>query len=546
MWGDPGVIPVLALLLALLLTPAPGAADVTLHVVPYTDNNAWSPVHASQLRKLLTWCREHDVSLAAFYFEAAHRNAPDVTRVLREFVDNGTITVTGTQTVSHALGGLPYSIQHWELVRGLQYARDRLDRSDPLLHVPYWVLDETTLRACARAGIRALVSGLGPGIDPDFLRRRYPELTRVDAVGRHLLVGRWKVEGTTIYHLPALSFTNDLGGSANLALSRLERGLELLLRSGLVRDGDRLVVWVLLEPWQMSDATLSEFESFLDRLKRGVTLRVNGLTARIELADPKRVVKDLDSYRSIELPTPSYERVLRYEGYAPIRDLQVDPEVRHLYERYLETLRSVDDRLSRLLERGLADRELERRLDRVVQLAWNDAALYAALQGWKNPDLVKRYLKSLLDAAQELARAVNERYLRVVGGRHRAPPSASGGSSAGRAKVARSETHPGPAQAEKAARTASTRGGTGARTRSAPTGRPQGGSARSDGSPEVKEARKKVSEERKGTNGARSGGTGDRASRAARSGEPLDRAPTGPVVHLPVLALLLRRRVRTG
>ncbi|MEO2240887.1 MAG: hypothetical protein ABGY09_02335 [Euryarchaeota archaeon] len=528
----------LTLLLALLLVPAPGAADVTLHVVPYTDNNAWSQAHASQLKKLLTWCRGHDVSLAAFYFEAAHRNAPDVTRVLREFANNGTIAVVGTQTVSHSLGGLPSSIQYWELVRGLQYTRDRLDRSYPILHVPYWVFGETTLKACAKAGIRALISGLGPGVDPEFLRRRYPELARVDAIGRHLLVGRWRVDGTTIYHLPALSFTNDLGGSADLALSRLERGLELLLRSGLVRDGDRLMVWVLLEPWQMGDQTLTEFESFLERLKRGVTLRVNGLTARIELADPGRVVRSLDSYRSIEFPIPSYERALRYEGYAPIGSLQVDPEVRHLYERYLETLRSVDDRLSRLLERGLVDRELERHLDRVVQLAWNDAALYAALRGWGDVNLVKRHLRLLVDAARELARAVNERYLRVVGGRHRTPPVGEG-SGADRAEVAKSGTHTGTARAKEAARTAVTRKETGVRARSTLTEGP--------GRSQVRGARPEV-EARKGSKEIRNDGTrtGDRASRAARSGAPLDRAPVSPVVHLPVLTLPLYRRVRIG
>ncbi len=402
------MLPVLALLM--VTAPAPATADVVLHVVPYTDSNAWSKEHVAKLAEFLTWCREHNVKLAAFYFPVSEQSAAGVSDVLKRFVDDGTITVIGPQTVSHALGGLPYSIQYWEIDRSLKYTQNRFGTADRVLHVPYWVLDENTLRACLKCGVHILVSGTGPDVDADFCREKYPGLLQVNPAGRHMLVGVWRTGNSIVYNLPAMSFVRDFGGRADKALSEIKEGLRGLIQHGIVKDGDKLVLWLLLEPWQMDGATLREFEALIERISEGITLTVNGVTARIVLGDPRRVIENLESFKTVELPSPDYIKILKYEGYTPVDELQVDPEIKLLYSTYIDILRSIDRKLLAIIESGRMDGELERALDEVAQLAWNDAALCAAVEQWEDEELVKAHLKRLLAKTQELAYLVNAKY----------------------------------------------------------------------------------------------------------------------------------------
>ncbi len=421
----------LTLLTLLLLTPAPVSATVYVDVVPYVDSDAWSKEHALALRDFLSWCGERGVKVAVFHYNLCERTAPGITRVIREFADQGVVTLVGSHSASHAMGGLPPAIQYWELVVSLDFLKREVGRSDPVLSVPYWVLDANTLRACAMVGVRVVVDGndplqLGPGASG---------WSAVSGLARRLVVGWWEVDGRRVYRLPAVAWSDlwEEGSSVDEACERVRGAVAELVKKGWCREG-RLTVWVLVHPWELARSEfLRSFEEFLDRVRSGgLDFECNGVRVRFRLADPREVVGHVEDYVARPLPRPDLLRILRAEGFPDSGRLRVvlvrcasegrwDAEkglrVLETWERCMRILWGIDGELLALTRAGRVTGRLRELVERVVSEVWNDVGVYSAIYEWSDLDAALAFAQRMLSDAMELSGAVEEAFAELVAAR---------------------------------------------------------------------------------------------------------------------------------
>ncbi|MEO2241138.1 MAG: hypothetical protein ABGY09_03615 [Euryarchaeota archaeon] len=423
------LLPVLLPLLLLLTRPA--TADVVVDVVPYVDSDAWSGEHVAALRDFLSWCERHRVRVAAFHYNLCERTAPGITQVIREFANRGVITLVGSHSASHAMGGLPPAVQYWELVVSLDFLRREVGRSDPVLSVPYWVLDVNTVRACAMAGVRVIVDGN----DPALLGPEPGPWSSVPALSRRLVVGWWEVDGRRVYRLPAVAWA-DLWGeerSVERACERVREAVAELVRRGWCREG-ALTVWVLVHPWELArSGFLESFEGFLDRVRSGgLDFECGGVRVRFRLADPREVVDRVKEYVARPLPSPDLLRILQAEGFLSPDQLQVELvrgllegredavkglRVLEVWRRCMRILWGVDGELLALTRAGRVTGRLRGLVEKVVSEVWNDVGVYSAIREWGNLDAALVFARRMLSDVMELAGAVESAYAELVASR---------------------------------------------------------------------------------------------------------------------------------
>jgi len=386
----------LTLLTLLLLTPAPASATVYVDVVPYVDSDAWSGEHVTALRDFLSWCGERGVKVAVFHYNLCERTAPGITRVIREFADQDVVTLVGLHTVSHSLGNLPVSVQYLELKYNAEFLKEnvQVNVDDRVLSVPYWVLSPRTLRACALYGVRVIVSGNSPATlsanhDPVWDKLTFP--------APYMVPGRFEVNGTTIYHLPAAIYSElaNAAASRNATIGDLLRdAVRSLLDSGLVptdRDA-RLTLAVLVHPWELADdSVLNGVKQLLSQVASGeLNFNYKGTSVRFRLADPRRVVDDLLSGRFkgpvVSLPEPEYRRVLQSKGFDPWWKLSErysdKSDLVRTWREAVQTLESVDAELLALLRAGRVDERLDELLRRLAEVAVDEAELNSMIKHW--------------------------------------------------------------------------------------------------------------------------------------------------------------------
>ncbi len=425
----------------MLLCPAPAAADVTVDVVPYVDSDAWSKEHVKALEDFLRWCEERGIRAAIFHYNLCERTAPGITEVIRGFADRGVLTVVGLHSASHAMGGLPLAIQYWELAVNRDFLEKKVGRADPVLSVPYWVLDVNTLRACAMAGVRILVDGNDPaGMGPEP-----GEWSSIPGLSRRLVVGRWDVDGVRLYRLPAVAWSDlwEEGSTVDEACRRLQRAVSGLVDGGWCREG-RVTVWVLVHPWELARREfLRSFEEFLDRVRSGrLDFEHGGVRVRFRLADPREVVERVEEYVARPLPRPDLPWILRAEGFPDPGRLRAELlkeasegredavrglRVLEIWERCMQILWGVDGELLALTRAGKVTRRLRELVEKVVSVIWNDVGVYSAIREWRDLDAALTFARRMLADVMELAGAVESAYAELV---------ASSGRKGGRRPVA--------------------------------------------------------------------------------------------------------------
>ncbi|MHC1580909.1 MAG: hypothetical protein ACXQTC_04360, partial [Methanopyraceae archaeon] len=369
---------------------------VYVDVVPYVDSDAWSGEHVTALRDFLSWCGERGVKVAIFHYNFCERTAPGITQVIREFANQGVVTLVGLHTVSHSLGNLPVSVQYLELKYNAEFLKENVQVSvdDRVLSVPYWVLSPRTLRACALYGVRVIVSGNSPATlsanhDPVWDKLTFP--------APYMVPGKFEVNGTTIYHLPAVTYSElaNTASSRNTTIGDLLRdAVRSLLDSGLVptdRDA-RLTLAVLVHPWELADdSVLNGLKQLLSQVaSRELNFNYKGTSVRFRLADPRRVVDDLLSGRFegpvVSLPEPEYRRVLQSKGFDPWWKLSErypdKSDLVRIWREAVQTLESVDAELLALMRAGRVDERLDALLRRLAEAAVDEVELNSMIKHW--------------------------------------------------------------------------------------------------------------------------------------------------------------------
>ncbi|WP_457614245.1 hypothetical protein [Methanopyrus sp.] len=389
---------------ALSLSPSASTATVYVHVVPYIDSDAWSQDHIIALKEFLSWCEKRKIKVAVFHYNTCESDAPGITNVIREYAERDTISLVGLHSTSHALGGLPLSLQYWELKFNLQFLRNRVKTNVvPVLSVPSWVFDTNTLYVCDMLGIRVIICGA----DITNISSEYdPKWDGVDSVARHMPVGYFNVHGDRLYYIPAMDFYLDLLNltSNNVTLrGLLQNAVKNLINNGIINATSdvHLTLWVLIHPWELADANvLQEFEKFLSDIRDGLfNFEYKGTKITFELSDPREVVDTILSRKSnlkfIPLPEPDYSRILKLEGFYHWWELiKLYPDKSELVWMWLDTMykwQTLDSALWDLTVNGDINDSFQKNLYRAVKLVWNEALLNDVLRHW-NSDAVRELL----------------------------------------------------------------------------------------------------------------------------------------------------------
>ncbi|WP_456482971.1 hypothetical protein [Methanopyrus kandleri] len=387
---------VLVLIGILPLSPSASAATVYVDVVPYIDSDAWSQDHVAALKEFLSWCEERGIKVAVFHYNTCEEAAPGITDLIREYAERGTISLVGLHSTSHALGGLPLSLQYWELEFNLQFLRDRVGSNvAQVLSVPSWVFDANTLYACDKLGVRVIVCGTDiTAINPDY----DPTWDRLDPIARYMLVGYFNVRGSRLYYIPALSYVSDLVQAVEdrgtTVRELLQNAVRNLVDSGVINvTGDvHLTLWVLIHPWELADADVrQEFENFLSEVGNGsLNFEYQGVTVTFELSDPREVVNMISSggtnLRLVALPEPDYSSILHAANYHHWWELiDLYPDKSKIVREWLDTMSrwwALDFALWDLTVNGVIDDSIRKDLYRAVERVWNEALLENVLEYW--------------------------------------------------------------------------------------------------------------------------------------------------------------------
>ncbi|WP_168168853.1 hypothetical protein [Methanopyrus sp. SNP6] len=380
------MLPSLVFIIGSMLSPS--TATVYVHVVPYIDSDAWSKDHVTALKEFLSWCEGRGIKVAVFHYNVCEDAAPGITDLIREYAGRGTISLVGLHSTSHALGGLPLSLQYWELEFNLRFLRNRVGSNvSQVLSVPSWTFDANTLYACHKLEIRVMVCGVDiTAINPDH----DPTWDRLDPIARHMLVGYFNVCGDKIYYVPALSYVSDLVQGAEdrgtTVRELLQNAVRNLIDGGAISTaGDvHLVLWILVHPWELADANVrSEFENFLSEVGSGsFNFEYQGIAVTFELSDPREVVDAIQKGTNIELvalPEPDYSSILHATSHHHWWELvDLYPDRSEIVWEWLDTVSRwwvLDPALWDLTVNGVINDSILEDLYRAVKWVWDEALL---------------------------------------------------------------------------------------------------------------------------------------------------------------------------
>ncbi|WP_456482273.1 hypothetical protein [Methanopyrus sp.] len=414
------------LLICTFLLPSDSAADVYVHVVPYIDSDAWSQDHVAALKEFLSWCEGHNIRVAVFHYNVCEETAPGITDLIREYAERGTISLVGLHSTSHALGGLPFSLQYWELEFNLRFLEDRVKNNVArVLSVPSWVFDVNTLYACDKLGVRVLVCGadittLNPEHDPKW--------NRLDFVALHMLAGYFNVGGDRLYYVPALNYASDLMQAAKDRGATVRDILRSAVRSLLDNDivtgaGDvHLTLWILIHPWELSDANVRrEFEDFLSEVADGsFNFEYNNVKVTFELSNPRDVIDMVLSgkVKLIALPEPDYSNILHAMGYHHWWELidrnqhQDGTDIVWEWRELVSRWQSLDPVLWDLTVIGAVD-SIQKDLYRAVKYVWDEALLNDVLESW-DPNAARNSLSKEREALDTVYREALKLHAELV------------------------------------------------------------------------------------------------------------------------------------
>jgi len=406
------VIPVTVTLIALATIEGAAAQTVTVMVVPYVDSDAWQPSHVDAFEKFLEWCKQNGVHIAVFHYNtntAKDSNGVPITEVIKQYANEGVITMVGLHSTSHSIDGLPLSIQYWELKFNLQFLQKNIGKNVmPVFSVPYWVFDPNTVKACAMIGIKAIISGQSVAtLNPNYST----PISQLNPIAQRMIPGYFQitVNGRTcrVYYIPAVSFWDDLvpqAKSANETVDDLlKSAVDQLIQSDIFSTptGGKdvtLELWVLIHPWEMADTSrgASAYENFLEDVKSGKlnhTVNVNGVNVNIvfKLADPVEALNEIINGKTplVPMPEPSLYYLLEMQGFEPWWQLketyQSNPDkisILIAWRDIMEKLWSLDGELMALTKSGMITGNLENELLSVIENVWSVADINCVLKYW--------------------------------------------------------------------------------------------------------------------------------------------------------------------
>ncbi|WP_457614951.1 hypothetical protein [Methanopyrus sp.] len=369
----------IAVILHTVMTPPPAsAALVKVDVVPCVDTDLRSSEDVNALNNFLTWCENNHVQVAAFYSDNS-----GIADVIKSYASSGVITLVGLHTTSHSLGGLPPSLQYWEIKFNYDTVSSDIGvNTYKALLVPNGVFDANTISACNELGINVILGDVG---------YNWEENKYGTTLYTYALVGYFNVGDNKIYYVPVLEFSR-IDSLANLTNTNLETLLktaivDVLYEKGVIGqdDNEMLTLWILVHPYELNDSTtVSDLESFLSDIAKGLFdfTYSDGTEVVFELANPMDVLSNIESYKSVgEIPAPDYQDLMALHGYERWYEL-TDDKVVLLWHSIMSRWWGINELLAYLTANNMLNDEILEELRNAVEHVIDESSLYIMLEEW--------------------------------------------------------------------------------------------------------------------------------------------------------------------
>ncbi|WP_457620864.1 hypothetical protein [Methanopyrus sp.] len=354
------------------------AALVKVDVVPCVDTDLRSSEDVNALKNFLTWCEDNHVQVAAFYSDTS-----GIADVIKSYASSGVITLVGLHTTSHSLGGLPPSLQYWEIKFNYDTVSSDIGvNTYKALLVPNGVFDANTISACNELGINVTLGDVG---------YNWEENKYDTTLYTYALVGYFNVNGNKIYYVPVLEFSR-IESLANLTNTNLETLLktsilDVLHEKGVIGpdNNEMLTLWILIHPYELNDSsTVSDLESFLLDIAKGLFdfTYSDGTEVVFELANPMDVLSNIESYKSVgEIPAPDYQDLMALHGYERWYEL-TDDKVALLWHSIMSRWWGINELLAYLTANNMLNDEILEELRNAVEHVIDESSLYIMLEEW--------------------------------------------------------------------------------------------------------------------------------------------------------------------